>query len=316
MRQNCDFQHEAVESGSVEIVETLLRNGALVSIPGEEYVTPLHKAVTVGNVKMIELLLKYKADKERIDYLGRKPLDCTLNESIKNMFTENITYIDKVEELFCRKKINVYFYYIEEEYKQKLSKSKFVSIMKEYDAKNVTHFIIRKTLKLSLKIIVAMLDGCFLVPQEWIDDFLKNNYFISIPNYIFISNPQLNNGIRNAMLNSLLKLPKLFDGIYFFIHGHNNPVEYHNLRLSKSSIILLITSGGGKILHRAPTPSTCENIFNYPYHSNINGKVSRCCHYLIYEEDHPPTLQYQMAEIKHRTSKWLLNCIISFTICE
>ncbi|XP_018561772.1 BRCA1-associated RING domain protein 1-like [Anoplophora glabripennis] len=309
--------HEAVESGSVEIVETLLKNGALVNVPGGEYVTPLHKAVTRENVELIELLLRYKADIETIDYLGKKPLDCTRNENIKNTLNKNITFIDKNEELFCTKKINVYFYYTEESYKHKLSKSKLVSIIKEYDAKKVTHFIIRKTHKLSVKIMVAMLDGCFLLPQEWIDDFFKNNNcFVPIPNYVFISKPKLNNGIRRAVLNSLLKLPKLFDGIYFFIHGHTNSITIHDLRLTKGSISLLITCGGGRILHRAPTPSTCENVFNYPYHSNINGKVSRCCHYLIYEEDHPPTLQYQMAEIKHRTSKWLLDCIINFTICE
>lgn len=310
------FQHEAVESGSVEIVDILLKSGALVNIPGGEYATPLHKAVTLEHISIIQLLLKYRAEKEVIDYFGKKPMECTRSEKIKNIFSENITYIDKTEELFYRKKINVYFYYIEESYKQKLTRSKLVRVIKEYDAKKVTHFFIRKSHKLSLKIMVAMLDGCFMLPQEWIDDFLKSDYFVPIPNYNFISNPKLNSGIRKAMLNSVMKLPKLFDGINFFIHGHNNTVEIHNLRITKNSLISLITSGGGKILHRAPTPSTCENTFNYPYHSNINGKVSRCCHYLIYEEQNPPTLQYQMAEIKHRTSKWLIDCILNFTMCE
>lgn len=310
------FQHEAVESGSLEIVDVLLKNGALVNIPGGDYVTPLHKAVTLENISLIELLLKYKAEREMIDHFGKKPMECSRNEKIKNIFNDVTTYIEKPEELFCRKKISVYFYYIEDSYKQKLTKSKLVRIIKEYDAKKVTHFVIRKTHKLSVKIMTAMLDGCFLLPQEWIDDFLKSNYFVPIPDYTFIANPELNDGLRKALLNSVMKLPKLFDGIYFFLHGHNSFVEIHNLKITKHSLGSLITSGGGKILHRAPTPSTCENIYNYPYHSNINGKVSRCCHYLIYEEKNPPTLQYQMAEIKHRTSKWLIDCIINFTICE
>ncbi|KAJ8925854.1 hypothetical protein NQ315_009706 [Exocentrus adspersus] len=310
--------HEAVESGSVEIVETLLKSGAMVDVPGAEYVTPLHKAVTLENVSLIKILLRYDANRETLDYFGKKPIECSSRVEIKNIFRESIDCdcISRYQEVFCQKKINVYFYYTEELYKRKLGKSKLVKVVKEYDAKKVTHFIIRRTHKLSVKIMTAVLDGCFLLPQEWVDDFLKDNYFIPIHDYTFISHRELNKGIRRAFLNSLLKLPKLFDGINFHILGHNNNIEIYNLKFSKNSICLLITSGGGKILHRAPTTAICENIVNYPYHANINGKLSRCCHYIIYEEKKPPTLQYQMAEIKHRSSKWLVDCIINFTIFD
>ncbi|KAJ8934136.1 hypothetical protein NQ314_013595 [Rhamnusium bicolor] len=306
--------HEAIESGSIEIVETLLKHGALTDIPGEEYITPLHKSVIREDDQLIRLLLRYDADRELIDYFGKKPIDYTRNEKIKSILSEDIITTQRNKEIFCRKKISAYFYYVDEDYKEKLNKSKLAKVVKEFDAKRVTHFIIKKTHKVSLKILVAMLEGCFLVPQEWIDAFLKDQYFIPILNYTFISNKQLNKGIGKAIINSLLKLPKLFDGMFFFVYGHIRPVEIHGMKCTKELIYSLISAGGGKVLHRAPTLTSCEKGTNFPYHSNINA--SRCCHYIIYEEKNPPILQYQMAEIKHKSSNWLLDCVISFTICK
>lgn len=68
------MQHEAIENNSVDCVRILLEAGALPSIPGLEYTTPLHKAVITGNTEVIQLLLQYGADKDTLDYWGRKPV--------------------------------------------------------------------------------------------------------------------------------------------------------------------------------------------------------------------------------------------------
>lgn len=55
-------------------MKLLLEAGALPSIPGLEYTTPLHKAVITGNAEVVQLLLKYGADRETLDYWDRKPM--------------------------------------------------------------------------------------------------------------------------------------------------------------------------------------------------------------------------------------------------
>ncbi|KAJ8965311.1 hypothetical protein NQ317_012840 [Molorchus minor] len=305
--------HEAVQSGSIDIVEILLQHGALIDIAGPDYETPLHKAASLENEQLVKLFIKHGANKEMIDYFGRKAIDCTHNERIKSLLVEDSCCVNRVE-LFCKKSISAFLYYTEESYKDKLNSSKLVKIIKEFDPKKVTHLIIRRTHKLSLKILIAMLEGCFIVPQEWIDDFLNGTFFIPIPDYIFIHNKQLNDGIRQALLNSLLKQPKLFDGMFFYIYGHRSTLEMYGAKFSKQAITSIIRAGGGKVLHRAPTPSVCEGVTNFPYHAN-NTELMKCCHYIIFEENNPPTLQYQMLRklnIRHQNGLWTVSLTLKW----
>lgn len=303
-----------MESQSLEIVQCLLESGALVDAMGEDYTTPLHKAAILNNKTIIELLLKYGASKDVCDYFGKKPIDYVDDHDMRKVFDTDFNIVNRVQELFCCKKIVAYCYHIENEFKEKLMGLKKVKIENEFDPKKVTHFYIRKTHKASVRIFSAMLNGCSIVPQESIDDFLKDQYFIDIPNYTFISKFELNIGIQKAMVNSLLKLPQLFDGVCFYIHGHRSFVPVYRMKITKADLIKLITEGGGKILPRAPTPRTCEVFKHFPYHSNKEQQSSRCCHFIIYEEKYPPAPLYQMADLKHKSSKWLIDCITKFNI--
>ena len=64
------MQHEAVQQNHLECVELLLKNGALVDVPGSLYTTPLHKAVSLGFYQIVDVLLRYGANKEIIDFNG------------------------------------------------------------------------------------------------------------------------------------------------------------------------------------------------------------------------------------------------------
>ncbi|KAG5892151.1 hypothetical protein JTB14_026389 [Gonioctena quinquepunctata] len=305
--------HEAVESGSEQVIESLLKHGALIDILGEEYTTPLHKATVSHKINIIKLLLKYGADPEIVDIFGRKPIEYTKDKQVQSILSEELHPRERVEQLYCKKIIVAYCYYVELEYVGKLKKAK-IKVLEEYDSKKVTHFVIRKTHKISLKILVAMLDGCTIVPQEWIDDFLKDDPFIPFPTYTFIHISKLNEGMQKAMMNHLLKLPKLFNGINFFISGHKNFVKIHDVKFTKEYITALIRAGGGKSLHRAPALRTCEEVVNFPFHAR--NSAAKCCNYIIYEENNPPELRYQMAEIKHKSSTWLVECVVNFTILD
>lgn len=300
----------------MEIVKALLKHGALIDIMGEEYATPLHKAVLINNKPIIELLLKYGASKYICDYFGKRPQDYIEDRAIKQIFHTHIGNTERVEELFLSKKISAYCYYIEDKYIDQLKSLRNVKIEHTFLPKKVSHFFIRTTHKPSVNIFSAMLSGCTIVPQEWIENIINDNYFLNIPKFTFVLNKDLNSGLQQAMINSYLKLPKLFDGIKFYVHGHKNKISVGQLKITKEEILKLISDGGGKTLPRAPTPSTCEDFKNFPYHSNKENQVSRCCHYIIYEENDPPAPLYQMADLKHKSSKWLIDCIINFNICD
>lgn len=305
-----------MESKSLEITELLLEHGALIDVLGAEYTTPLHKAAMLNSKELIELLLKYAALKNVCDYFGKKPIDYLDDQDIKPIFETDYKITDRIEELFCSKNIVAYLYYIEKEFIDKLKGFHKARIENEFDPKKVTHFFIRKTHKPAIKIYSAMVNGILIVPQEYINHFIEDQYFFDITTCTYILNYELNKGIQQAMLNSYLKLPQLFDGIRFFIHGHKSKISVNEIKITKEELVGLITDGGGKMLPRAPTPRTCEEFKNFPYHANLDKNTSRCCHYIIYEENDPPAPLYKMPDIKHKTSNWLINCVTQFCIID
>lgn len=114
-----------------------------------------------------------------------------------------------------------------------------------------------------------------------------------------------------ALKNRLLKNPELFSGINFHITGHKNPIEIHGAVFKKYDLITLISVGGGTILKREPTVRTIESNNSVAYH--LRGtQYSECRHYIIYDHKNPPVLMYSMKELIHRSSEWLINCILEF----
>uniref|UniRef100_A0A6P7GZG2 BRCA1-associated RING domain protein 1-like n=1 Tax=Diabrotica virgifera virgifera TaxID=50390 RepID=A0A6P7GZG2_DIAVI len=306
--------HEAIESGSLEIVEMLLKHGALTNVPGQDYTTPLHKAVSCRNKSIIRLLLQYGADRNALDYFGKKPLECIDDPNeFKSIFLEQVDLIRQEPQLFCLKQMVAFCYYTDTIYKNKLKQNK-IKIEEKYDCKKVTHFIIKKTHKISVKILTAMLEGCTIIPQEYIDDYVDNNYFIPITDYKFVDLPLLNIGIQKSIMNDMLKLPKLFDGISFYITGHVDMVNMNGCNVQKDNLATIIKAGGGQILQRAPTPSTCEKKVYFPFHAAKSN--AKCCNYIVYEESNPPVLMYHMPELKHKSSKWLIDCVVNFAILD
>ena len=118
------------------------------------------------------------------------------------------------------------------------------------------------------------------------------------------------------MENKLKQLPKLFDGINFHIIGHKSSVIIHGMKVYKKDIINLIESAGGKVLTRPPAERTADSNVSYPYHVDRSSILSTCCHYIIYNKDNAPQLLYQMKELRHKSSTWLIDCIIKFCVSE
>ena len=68
--------YHAASRGDIDIALALLKGGALVMSDRDEDTLTLHTAVEDGNLPMVELLLKFDADKalDRFDYIDRTPL--------------------------------------------------------------------------------------------------------------------------------------------------------------------------------------------------------------------------------------------------
>ncbi|XP_057192589.1 ankyrin repeat and SOCS box protein 11 [Triplophysa rosa] len=74
----------ACESKSTECVQRLLISGADVQC-GRGLDTPLHAAARVSGAKEVELLLEFGADRTSRNSEGKKPLDLTTDQNIKQL---------------------------------------------------------------------------------------------------------------------------------------------------------------------------------------------------------------------------------------
>ncbi|XP_052812578.1 ankyrin-3-like isoform X2 [Mya arenaria] len=68
--------HEAVQTGQVHMVQTLLQNGAEANCQNKDLRTPLHLASRGGNKKMVELLLNHAANPNAQSMDRQTPLHC------------------------------------------------------------------------------------------------------------------------------------------------------------------------------------------------------------------------------------------------
>lgn len=77
--------HSAVAIQNLEIVQFLLDNGAEINAAQESGVTALHSAAHHGNKAMVKLLLKHGADKNTSMKNGKTPLDFAKEDGHKDI---------------------------------------------------------------------------------------------------------------------------------------------------------------------------------------------------------------------------------------
>ncbi|KAF5292013.1 hypothetical protein FQA39_LY14130 [Lamprigera yunnana] len=127
------------------------------------------------------------------------------------------------------------------------------------------------------------------------------NYFANIPGF----------QIAKAGVNSLNKLPKLFDGIHFYFDNLKLQ-EIGDVQYVPDDIKSLILLGGGKVDTRSPTSFSRETY--YPYHSDKSSNSAATNYYLLHHESKNFKKKIYYNETKYRTVEWLINCINNFKI--
>lgn len=132
----------------------------------------------------------------------------------------------------------------------------------------------------------------------------------------FIPNARKDN-ILKAVENNLLQNPKLFNGMYFYIIDYKNKShELYGKQFHKNDLALLIEIGGGELLRREPALRVAEGVKNCPFHLKSCPTLKECSYYIIYIEQYKPKLCYNMKELRHKSSRWLLDCILNFEILD
>ncbi|XP_022904828.1 BRCA1-associated RING domain protein 1-like [Onthophagus taurus] len=293
--------HEAVQGNNIPCLEYLLSEGALVNIPGENYITPLHKAVLLNKREIAQILINYGANTTILDYKGNKALN-----GMENLVLYQIYDITK--KIFIKVQTVVYAKELNKEEQTKLTKAKvnIVTFSDFITKSDVTHYIYDG--KMDINVLICLLKGIFIVKKRWINEPEKNAF-----NFITEVYKESN---KSSIMNRLFKNPKLFNGMDFFISGHSQRKLICNIKLNKDDLATLVRTGGGKVLRRPPIVKSADNDhFYYPFHAS-NTSLNTCSSYVIYHEDEKPQLMYNMRELKHRSSEWLIDCILAFKIID
>lgn len=139
------------------------------------------------------------------------------------------------------------------------------------------------------------------------ESFNQNDAYSLYFHYI----PTFKPCFKMALLKRLLGHPPLFDKMIFHVLRHNKPLKIEGAALTTGDFIKLIEAGGGEVVKREPTPSSatsCLSAFHLLQHPDLRN----CMNYIIFDDREPPQLLYNMKELHHKSSRWLVESIIRY----
>nr|KAF6449678.1 BRCA1 associated RING domain 1 [Molossus molossus] len=169
--------HEACSHGHLEVVELLLQHKALVNTPGYQNDSPLHDAARNGHVDVVRLLLSYGASRSAVNIFGLRPADCTDCETTKSLLlppekSESATSHCSVARAGQRRDGPLALIGSGLSSEQQKMLSELAAVLKarkcaDFDS-TVTHVIIPgDTVQSTLKCMLGILSGCWILKFEW-----------------------------------------------------------------------------------------------------------------------------------------------------
>ena len=317
-------------SNCFDIVKLLLDHGADPNIPGGDLnTTPLHESSGGGCSDICQLLIKRGADKLARDAHGNTPLDVALNEETKQMIDDTEAEITETEQLettmslntstipsriilFCHPKLSI------ESTTLIKSNLKNLGISLSGDLnEDVTHVLVDlnpETASCPADHVYyeSILMGKWILDIEWFQASIQAGRLIDEIDYIADGCHDCRTGAPSlAMTNYSNRRPKLFEGCHIYLHG-----KFDGPYPDKPEVIKMLKRGGAFVMKREPDPEFIpENEKKLPYHIKADSPLSKCSHYIIYQEGYrEPLLKYDMEHVKSLPMAWLIECIKNFTI--
>lgn len=158
--------HEA--RGQPELVRLLLEAGALPSVPaGEERVTALHEAASLGHIEEMRLLLRYGADRQARDRMGRSPSQMAQHNEQAMALLENESEMGPLPKR--RKLLEPPSVVLLKEDPSKLAVKLGFHVMREVN-ESTTHVVAGQDQADHVQWLAALLVGAQLVSDSWLKE--------------------------------------------------------------------------------------------------------------------------------------------------
>ncbi|XP_011631254.1 BRCA1-associated RING domain protein 1-like [Pogonomyrmex barbatus] len=302
---------EMISYGWIEICELLLAGGASPNMLGYNNRRPLHEAAKHDKIEIAKLLLQYNADKHSYDQYGKKPIDYSKSEEMRQLLmdvsqppSEKVSdlnqSLDKSFHTGCDKYVILASNLKHEN--QKLlglvaARHKF-KILTTYRP-SVTHVIVeaneQNITTLTLDVLFAIIYGSWLLNSEWIQLATDMDDVATVDLELFEINGAPTYGIpRKARQNAICQNPRLFNNCFFYFALQAN-TTYHigDVRLTKDDLIRLVKEGEGTVLTRKPDPEDLKDMSQViPFHTanNASHPLHKCTHYVIYVPENYATI--------------------------
>lgn len=186
-----------------------------------------------------------------------------------------------------------------------------VTFTTNFDYNVFTHIYIERNLTLHQDLLLGLVSGKFFTNSQLLQE---DEARVPFPTFEYSDSAIINNAIRKSANNVILKRPKLFDGISFFIHSCCN---YKYVRLHFPFLHELIRMGGGKVLRVYPTASTeprFDETLYKPYHTPLNQLNTFCRTYVLFADGHLPDQATLMPDLMFQPTSWFIESILEFTI--
>ncbi|NXW60912.1 BARD1 protein, partial [Eurystomus gularis] len=308
--------HEACNHGHKEVVELLLQHKALVNTTGYQNDSPLHDAAKNGHVNIVELLLLHGASRDAVNIFGLRPVDYAESEEMKSVLmlpakNESFSLKEPSEALSPSQPrdgpLGILGSNLSAEQQKLLNK--LATILKaqrctEFNSR-VTHLVIPDVpLPSTVKCVMAVLTGCWVLKFEWVRACLKTTVREQEEKY------EIQGGPQRGRLNREQLLPKLFDGCYFYFLGSFK-------RHQKSDLVELVKAGGGQILVRQPKPDSdvTQTINTVAYHAESASDQRFCTQYVIYDVSSKfKPEKIRQGKVWMAPSSWLIDCAMAFQL--
>ncbi|XP_065839986.1 BRCA1-associated RING domain protein 1-like [Oscarella lobularis] len=278
--------HEASNHGFYSIAEVLIDFGAVVNMPGMDNLTPLHDAVANGHTDLVKLLICKGASMTAKDAQGLMPINFAVSADMRKMLDAGKSPqiavpadspclpSPKASPKSAQPLSSIVLLSTSLDDRQKDRVKQLTRQQKALTVDSFRSFVTHLVTNCdddyhcprTLKYLQALAAGKWIVRFQWVIDSLEKGTWQDEEHYEVRDAV----GVRHATAparsrhNAANKLPPLFDGCRFYLHG-----DFLRPMPKRDDLATLIRLAGGRLLVREPKSGDDNSALevSVPYHS-------------------------------------------------